>query len=134
MSTTNALQTPLPAVEAPKAWLTPLELCVLGAIWGASFMFMRVAAPEFGATPLFTVDELRGADVDIVLYPLSAFRAMNKAAENVYEAIRRDGTQKNVVDTMQTRAELYERIDYHSYEQKLDALFAQNKSTQGDKK
>ncbi|MCS0583747.1 methylisocitrate lyase [Massilia pinisoli] len=83
---------------------------------------------EFGATPLFTVDELRGADVDIVLYPLSAFRAMNKAAENVYEAIRRDGTQKNVVDTMQTRAELYERIDYHSYEQKLDALFAQNKA------
>ena len=83
---------------------------------------------EFGSTPLFTVDELRGADVDIVLYPLSAFRAMNRAAENVYEAIRRDGTQKNVVDTMQTRAELYERIDYHSYEQKLDALFAQNKS------
>jgi methylisocitrate lyase len=83
---------------------------------------------EFGATPLFTVDELRGADVDIVLYPLSAFRAMNKAAENVYAAIRRDGTQKNVVDTMQTRAELYERIDYHSYEQKLDALFAQNKA------
>ena len=83
---------------------------------------------EFGSTPLFTVDELRGADVDIVLYPLSAFRAMNKAAENVYETIRRDGTQKNVVDTMQTRAELYERIDYHSYEQKLDALFAQNKA------
>jgi methylisocitrate lyase len=85
---------------------------------------------EFGATPLFTVDELKGADVDIVLYPLSAFRAMNKAAENVYTAIRRDGTQRNVVDTMQTRAELYERIDYHSFEQKLDALFAQNKSTQ----
>jgi methylisocitrate lyase len=89
---------------------------------------------EFGATPLFTVDELRGADVDIVLYPLSAFRAMNRAAENVYEAIRRDGTQQNVVDTMQTRAELYERIDYHSYEQKLDALFAQNKATQETKK
>jgi methylisocitrate lyase len=83
---------------------------------------------EFGATPLFTVEELKGADVDIVLYPLSAFRAMNKAAENVYEAIRRDGTQKNVVDTMQTRAELYDRIDYHSFEQKLDALFAQNKA------
>jgi methylisocitrate lyase len=83
---------------------------------------------EFGATPLFTVDELRGADVDIVLYPLSAFRAMNKAAENVYMAIRRDGTQQNVVDTMQTRAELYDRIDYHSFEQKLDALFAQNKT------
>ena len=83
---------------------------------------------EFGSTPLFTVDELKESDVGIVLYPLSAFRAMNKAAENVYEAIRRDGTQKNVVDTMQTRAELYERIDYHSYEQKLDALFAQKKT------
>lgn len=83
---------------------------------------------EFGATPLFTTDELKGADVDIVLYPLSAFRAMNKAAENVYTAIRRDGTQKNVVDTMQTRMELYDRIDYHSFEQKLDALFAQGKA------
>jgi methylisocitrate lyase len=83
---------------------------------------------EFGATPLFTVDELKSADVDIVLYPLSAFRAMNKAAENVYGAIRRDGTQQNVLETMQTRAELYDRIDYHSFEQKLDALFAQNKS------
>jgi methylisocitrate lyase len=80
---------------------------------------------EFGATPLFTVDELRGADVSLVLYPLSAFRAMNKAAENVYTAIRRDGTQKNVVDTMQTREELYDRIGYHAYEQKLDALFSQ---------
>jgi methylisocitrate lyase len=83
---------------------------------------------EFGATPLFTTEQLKGADVDLVLYPLSAFRAMNKAAENVYNAIRRDGTQQNVVDTMQTRAELYDRIDYHSYEQKLDALFAQNKA------
>ena len=82
---------------------------------------------EFGSTPLFTVDELKTADVGIVLYPLSAFRAMNKAAENVYTAIRRDGSQQAVVDTMQTRAELYDRIDYHSYEQKLDALFAQNK-------
>jgi methylisocitrate lyase len=83
---------------------------------------------EFGSTPLFTVDELKSANVGLVLYPLSAFRAMNKAAENVYEAIRRDGTQKNVLDTMQTRAELYDRIDYHSYEQKLDALFAQKKT------
>jgi methylisocitrate lyase len=82
---------------------------------------------EFGATPLFTVDELRAAGVDIALYPLSAFRAMNKAAENVYMAIRRDGTQQNVVDTMQTRAELYERIDYHRFEQKLDALFARDR-------
>jgi len=84
---------------------------------------------EFGATPLFTLDELRGANVDIALYPLSAFRAMNKAAENVYTAIRRDGTQQHVLDTMQTRAELYERIDYHRYENKLDALFAKNKET-----
>jgi len=82
---------------------------------------------EFGSTPLFTVDELKFANVGLVLYPLSAFRAMNKAAENVYNAIRRDGTQQNVLDTMQTRAELYDRIDYHSYEQKLDALFAQSK-------
>ena len=82
---------------------------------------------EFGSTPLFTVDELRGADVGLVLYPLSAFRAMNKAAENVYGAIRHDGTQQNVLDTMQTRAELYERINYHSFEQKLDALFAAQK-------
>ncbi|MGQ0620920.1 MAG: methylisocitrate lyase [Panacagrimonas sp.] len=82
---------------------------------------------EFGSTPLFTVDELRGADVSLVLYPLSAFRAMNKAAENVYTALRRDGTQKSVVDTMQTRMELYDVINYHSFEQKLDALFAQSK-------
>ena len=82
---------------------------------------------EFGATPLYTVDELREADVGLVLYPLSAFRAMNKAAENVYTAIRQDGTQKNVVDTMQTRMELYDVIGYHDYEQKLDALFEQGK-------
>jgi methylisocitrate lyase len=79
---------------------------------------------EFGKTPLFSVDELRTAGVGIVLYPLSAFRAMNKAAENVYESIRRDGHQRNVIDTMQTREELYERIGYHDFEQKLDALFA----------
>ena len=75
---------------------------------------------EFGKTPLFTLDELKGAGVDIALYPLSAFRAMNKAAEKVFQAIRRDGTQKNVVDTMQTREELYERIDYYRYEKELD--------------
>ncbi|MYM84858.1 methylisocitrate lyase [Duganella sp. FT50W] len=82
---------------------------------------------EFGSTPLFTKDELRDAGVDIVLYPLSAFRAMNKAAENVYGAIRRDGTQKNVLDLMQTREELYQSINYHDFEQKLDALFAAQK-------
>jgi len=79
---------------------------------------------EFGSTPLFTVDELASANVGLVLYPLSAFRAMNKAAQNVYEAVRRDGTQKHVVDQMQTRAELYDSIGYHEYEAKLDALFS----------
>ena len=82
---------------------------------------------EFGQTPLFTVDELRSVNVGMVLYPLSAFRAMNKAAEAVYTAIRRDGHQKNVVDTMQTREELYDRIGYHAFEGKLDALFAAKK-------
>lgn len=82
---------------------------------------------EFGKTPLFSVPELKSAGVAMVLYPLSAFRAMNKAAENVYEAIRRDGHQRNVVDTMQTREELYERIGYHAYEQHLDALFKAKK-------
>mgnify|MGYP000579511261 CR=1 FL=1 len=83
---------------------------------------------EFGLTPLFTRDELGANGVGMILYPLSAFRAMNKAAENVYTALRRDGTQKNVIDTMQTRMELYERINYHAFEQHLDALFAQKKS------
>jgi methylisocitrate lyase len=82
---------------------------------------------EFGSTPLFTVDELRGADVSMVLYPLSAFRAMNQAALKVYETMRKEGTQKNVIDLMQTRAELYEHLGYHEYEQKLDALFKENK-------
>jgi methylisocitrate lyase len=82
---------------------------------------------EFGATPLFTVDELRGAGVAMVLYPLSAFRAMNRAAMNVYAALRRNGTQTPVIDTMQTRMELYDVIGYHAYEQKLDALFAKKK-------
>ncbi|MBI5909517.1 MAG: methylisocitrate lyase [Betaproteobacteria bacterium] len=83
---------------------------------------------EFGATPLFGVDELRSANVAIVLYPLSAFRAMNQAALKVYQAVRRDGTQKNVLDGMQTRDELYNYLDYHSYETKLDQLFAKEKT------
>ena len=82
---------------------------------------------EFGKTPLFTLDELRSAGVAIALYPLSAFRAMNKAALGVYTALRRDGTQRRVVDTMQTRDELYDYLGYHDYEQKLDRLFARNK-------
>lgn len=79
---------------------------------------------EFGMSPLLTLSELREAKVSIALYPLSAFRAMNRAAERVYEAIRRDGTQRGVVETMQTREELYERIGYHDYEARLDALAA----------
>jgi methylisocitrate lyase len=82
---------------------------------------------EFGATPLFTLDELRSAGVAIALYPLSAFRAMNAAALQVYNAIRKEGTQKSVVDAMQTRADLYDTLDYHAYERKLDALFAKDK-------
>jgi methylisocitrate lyase len=82
---------------------------------------------EFGQTPLFTVEELRSADVSMVLYPLSAFRAMNKAAEAVYTAIRKDGHQKNVVGIMQTREELYDRIGYHAFESSLDKLFAEKK-------
>jgi len=83
---------------------------------------------EFGATPLFTVEELRGADVSLVLYPLSAFRAMSKAALAVYGAIRRDGSQKGVVDLMQTRADLYDHLGYHAYEQKLDAIFSKEEN------
>jgi methylisocitrate lyase len=81
---------------------------------------------EFGQTPLFDTKELAGAGVDIVLYCCGAYRAMNKAALTVYEAIRRDGTQKAVVPIMQTRAELYDYLGYHDYEAKLDELFAES--------
>jgi methylisocitrate lyase len=79
---------------------------------------------EFGSTPLFTREELRSAGVSIALYPLSAFRAMNKAALAVYQAVRRQGSQKDVLGSMQTRDELYDFLDYHAYEKKLDELFA----------
>jgi methylisocitrate lyase len=82
---------------------------------------------EFGATPLFTRDELASVGVAIQLYPLSAFRAANKAAESVYTSIRQNGHQKDVIELMQTRVELYDRIGYHAFEQKLDALFAASK-------
>lgn len=81
---------------------------------------------EFGQTPLFTTDELGSAGVDIVLYCCGAYRAMNKGAQTFYETVRREGTQKSVVPIMQTRAELYDFLDYHRYEQKLDELFAQS--------
>ena len=83
---------------------------------------------EFGKTPLFSVQELATADVDMVLYPLSAFRAMNKVAETVYQSIRQEGHQKNVIDLMHTREELYDRIGYHEYESRLDALFQKGKT------
>jgi methylisocitrate lyase len=141
MARTDAL-----AVEGLEAALDRAEACIEA---GADMVFpeaiteldmyakftSRLKVPvlanitEFGATPLFTTEELAGVDVSLVLYPLSAFRAMNKAAENVYTAIRRDGTQQNVIDTMQTRAELYDRIDYHVYEEHLDALFAKQKKS-----
>jgi methylisocitrate lyase len=82
---------------------------------------------EFGKTPLYTRDELGSAGVDIVLHCCSAYRAMNLAALKVYQAIRKDGTQKNVVADMQTRDDLYKYLDYHAYEQKLDDLFASEK-------
>ncbi|MES3706701.1 methylisocitrate lyase [Pseudomonas putida] len=139
MARTDAL-----AVEGLNAALDRAEACIEA---GADMIFPeaitelqmyktfadRVKAPilanitEFGATPLYTTEELASVDVALVLYPLSAFRAMNKAAENVYTALRRDGTQKNVIDTMQTRMELYDAIGYHAFEQSLDALFAQKK-------
>ena len=78
---------------------------------------------EFGQTPMLTLDELEKAGVDIALYPLSAFRAMNRAAEQVFREIRQSGTQRSIVDRMQTRDELYEYLDYHSYEKKLDDMF-----------
>lgn len=82
---------------------------------------------EFGSTPFFTTDELRDAGVDIALYCCGAYRAMNKAALHFYETVRREGTQKNIIDTLQTRAELYDFLGYHAYEDKLDALFASKK-------
>ncbi|UXJ04896.1 methylisocitrate lyase [Morganella morganii] len=82
---------------------------------------------EFGKTPLFTLDELRSVNIAIALYPLTAFRSMNKAAENVYNTLRREGTQQSLISQMQTRDELYQSINYYDYEDKLDALFSQKK-------
>jgi methylisocitrate lyase len=84
---------------------------------------------EFGSTPLYTVDELRGAEVSLVLYPLTAFRAMSKSALSVYKTVRKEGTQKNVIDIMQTRAELYDYLDYHAFEEKLDNIFSREEKS-----
>jgi methylisocitrate lyase len=83
---------------------------------------------EFGKSPLFTVEELRSANVAMILYPLTAFRAMNKAALKAYEEVRKKGTQKGIIGDMQTREELYDVINYHSYEKKLDELFSRGRS------
>lgn len=106
----------IPSIEMYKKLAAAVKVPVLANI------------TEFGKTPLFTLDELRSASVAIALYPLSAFRAMNKAALKVYETIRRAGSQQSVVGDMQTREELYELLNYHSYEQKLDELFSRNRS------
>jgi methylisocitrate lyase len=126
----SALERAIACVEAGADMIFPeaiTELAMYKQFAAAVKVPVLANITEFGATPLFTVEELKAADVGLVLYPLSAFRAMNKAAENVYTAIRRDGTQKNVVDIMQTRMELYDRINYHAFEQHLDALFAAQK-------
>ncbi|HUJ85668.1 MAG TPA: methylisocitrate lyase [Burkholderiales bacterium] len=102
----------IPSIEMYRSFVDATRVPVLANI------------TEFGKTPLFTLDELRSVGVALALYPLSAFRAMNKAALDVYRTLRREGTQKNVVATMQTRDELYECLDYHAYEEKLDELFS----------
>ena len=125
-----ALERAIACVEAGADMIFPeaiTELSMYQKFAAAVKVPVLANITEFGATPLFTLDELRAADVALALYPLSAFRAANKAAENVYTAIRRDGTQQQVVDSMQTRKELYDRIDYYAYEDKLDALFAAQK-------
>jgi methylisocitrate lyase len=126
----SALDRACAYVEAGADMIFPeamTELAMYGKFAQAVKVPILANITEFGSTPLFTTEELRTAGVAIALYPLSAFRAMNKAALNVYEAIRRDGTQQRVLDTMQTRAELYEYLDYHAYERKLDELFAKGK-------
>jgi methylisocitrate lyase len=82
---------------------------------------------EFGSTPLFTIDELKSVGIAIALYPLSAFRAMNQAALLVYQGLRKNGTQKDLISKMQTREELYEFLNYHEFEKKLDKLFSDEK-------
>jgi methylisocitrate lyase len=123
----SALERARTYVEAGADMLFPeavTELAMYRQFADATGVPVLANITEFGVTPLFTTQELAASGVSIALYPLSAFRAMNRAAQRVYEAIRGDGTQKAVLDTMQTRKELYDVIGYHDYERKLDALFA----------
>lgn len=125
-----AIDRAVACVEAGADMIFPeavMELAQYKAFAEATKVPVLANITEFGVTPMFTLEELREAEVALALYPLSAFRAMNAAALRVYETVRREGTQKGVLDTMQTRAELYDFLGYHAYEQKLDALFAQEK-------
>lgn len=123
----SAIDRACACVEAGADMIFPeavTELAMYGKFAEAVKVPILANITEFGSTPLFTVDELRSAGVSLVLYPLSAFRAMSRAALSVYVAIRRDGTQANVLDLMQTRSELYDYLDYHSFEHKLDKIFS----------
>jgi methylisocitrate lyase len=122
----RAIERALACVEAGADMIFPeamTELSMYRRFKDAVKVPILANITEFGQTPLYTRDELASVGVDIVLYCCSAYRAMNAAALKTYEAIRRDGTQKNVLDTMQTRADLYKYLDYHHYENKLDELF-----------
>ena len=126
----SAIERAVACVEAGADGIFPEAMTELGMYRNfAAAVKVPVLAniTEFGSTPLFTTEQLRGAGVAIALYPLSAFRAMNKAAQTVFQALRSEGTQSSVVPLMQTREELYDAIGYWDYEQKLDALFARGK-------
>ena len=126
----SAIDRALACVEAGADMVFPeavTELAVYRRFADAVRVPILANITEFGVTPLFSVGELAGAGVGIALYPLSAFRAMNAAALSVYETVRRDGSQKRAVPAMQTRAELYDVLDYHAYEGKLDELFSRDK-------
>jgi methylisocitrate lyase len=123
----SAIDRAVACVEAGADMIFPeavTDLATYRKFAGATKVPILANITEFGSTPLFTVEELKSVDVSLVLYPLSAFRAMSKAALSVYDAIRREGTQKSVIDLMQTRAELYEYLNYHAFEKKLDELFS----------
>ena len=127
----KAIERALACVEAGADMIFPeamTELAMYRRFKDAVKVPILANITEFGQTPLYTRDELGSVGVDIVLHCCSAYRAMNAAALATYQAIRRDGTQKNVLDTMQTRADLYKYLDYHAYEVKLDALFAEGKA------
>lgn len=127
----RAIERALACVEAGADMIFPeamTELSMYRRFKDAVGVPILANITEFGATPLYTTQELGSVGVDIVLYCCSAYRAMNAAALNTYQAIRRDGTQKNVLATMQTRADLYRYLDYHTYEDKLNNLFAKGKS------